>query len=249
MGAFAAVAILISVLVTSFISGIFGMAGGLVMMGVLVALVPVSTAMIAHGMIQTVANGWRSWLLRQHIDYKIIVRYAIGSAVSIVLLAGISWTPDKKILYVLLGLVPFLVWLPQDRFNLDIRKPGLAVVAGVGVSGLNTIAGVAGPLLDLFFVKNNMTRQEIVATKSIAQVMSHLVKIVFWSSTLYLTAQPEHFPPYWLLILAVPLSMTGTWLGGLILARMTDVNFKRWMKILVTLIGVVFLFRAFTLTG
>ena len=249
MGVFAAVAILISVLVTSFISGIFGMAGGLVMMGVLVALVPVSTAMIAHGMIQTVANGWRSWLLRQHIDYKIIVRYAIGSAVSIALLAGISWTPDKQILYVLLGLVPFLVWLPQNRFNLDIRKPGLAVAAGVGVSGLNTIAGVAGPLLDLFFVKNNMTRQEIVATKSIAQVMSHLVKVVFWSSTLFLTAQPEHFPPYWLLILAVPLSMTGTWLGGLILARMTDVNFKRWMKILVTLIGFVFLFRAFTLTG
>lgn len=247
MGAFAAIVILITVSVTSFISGIFGMAGGLIMMGVLVALVPVSTAMIAHGIIQTVSNGWRAWLLRQHIDYKILFRYAIGSSISIALLAGISWTPDKQILYVLLGLVPFLVWLPQKRFNLDIRRPSLAVAAGVSVSGLNTVAGVAGPLLDLFFVKNNMTRQEIVATKSIAQVMSHFVKIVFWSFTIVLATRLEDFPPYWLLLLAVPLSMTGTWLGGLILARMTDVNFKRWMKFLVTLIGIVFLFRAFTL--
>lgn len=247
MGGFAAAVILITVSVTSFISGIFGMAGGLIMMGVLVALVPVSTAMIAHGIIQTVANGWRAWLLRQHIDYKILIRYAIGSSISIALLASISWTPDKQILYVLLGLVPFLVWLPQNRFNLDIRRPSLAFAAGLSVSGLNTIAGVAGPLLDLFFVKNDMTRQEIVATKSITQVMSHLVKIVFWSFTIILATQAEDFPPYWLLLLAVPLSMTGTWLGGLILARMTDINFKRWMKFLVTLIGIVFLFRAFTL--
>ena len=92
-----------------------------------------------------------------------------------------------------------------------------------------------------------MTRQEIVSTKSITQVMSHLVKIVFWSFTLILATQPEDFPPYWLLLLAIPLSMMGTWLGGLILARMSDVNFKRWMKTLVTIIGFVFLYRAFTL--
>lgn len=247
MGSIAAFVILVTVLITSFISGIFGMAGGLIMMGVLVALVPVSTAMIAHGVIQTFANGWRAWLLREHIDYKILIRYAIGSTISIIILAGVSWTPDKQILYVLLGLVPFLVWLPQKRFNLDIRKPSLALLAGLSVSGLNTVAGVAGPLLDLFFVKNNMTRQEIVSTKSITQVMSHLVKIVFWSFTLILATQPEDFPPYWLLLLAIPLSMMGTWLGGLILARMSDVNFKRWMKTLVTIIGFVFLYRAFTL--
>ena len=222
------------------------MAGGLIMMGVLAALVPVSTAMIAHGCIQLVANGWRAWLLRQHIDFKIIIRYAFGSTISIVFLAGVSWTPDKQILYVLLGLVPLLVWLPQKQFDLDIRRPSLAVIAGVSVSGLNTIAGVAGPLLDLFFVKNDMTRQEIVATKSITQTMSHLVKIVFWSFTIIVTTRAEQFPPIWILILAIPLSMTGTWLGGLILARMSDVNFKRWMKFLVTAIGVVFLLRAFT---
>ncbi len=44
MSPIAAAVILVTVLVTSFISGIFGMAGGLIFMGVLNALVPVATA-------------------------------------------------------------------------------------------------------------------------------------------------------------------------------------------------------------
>ena len=39
--------------------------------------------------------------------------------------------------------------------------------------------------------------------------------------------------------------MTGTWLGGRVLEVMSDVNFKAWMKWLVTLIGIVMLARAF----
>ncbi|HRX75404.1 MAG TPA: hypothetical protein P5341_14940, partial [Hyphomonas sp.] len=58
MGPIAAAIILATVLVTSFISGIFGMAGGVIFMAVLTALVPVATAMIIHGAVQIVSNGY-----------------------------------------------------------------------------------------------------------------------------------------------------------------------------------------------
>ena len=45
-----------TVFLTSFVSGIFGMAGGLILMGVLVSLVGVASAMIIHGVIQMFAN-------------------------------------------------------------------------------------------------------------------------------------------------------------------------------------------------
>ena len=41
--------------------------------------------------------------------------------------------------------------------------------------------------------------------------------------------------------LAILLSMIGTWCGGLILEKMTDVNFKRWTRWIVTAVGVVYL--------
>jgi uncharacterized membrane protein YfcA len=54
----------------------------------------------------------------------------------------------------------------------------------------------------------------------------------------------QALPPWWLLLAAAPLSMLGTTLGGKVLDRMSDVNFKRGMKYLVTAIGAVMLLKA-----
>lgn len=244
MSAFAAIFILATTLVTSFISGIFGMAGGIILMAVLVALVSVATAMIVHGGIQMFANGYRAFLLRDSIDWRVFGNYCIGAAVGITALFFVSWTPDKRALYLLLGLTPMLVWLPKERLHLDIKRREHAVIAGFGVQGLNTLAGVAGPLLDLFFVQADMTRQQIVATKSVTQALSHLVKIGFWSVPVITAAGWGALPPWWLFAGAIPLSMLGTTLGKRVLEQMNDVGFRKWMKGLVTAIGCVLLLRA-----
>ena len=111
------------------------------------------------------------------------------------------------------------------------------------------MAGVAGPLLDLFFVKTMLPRQTVVATKAATQVMAHAVKIAFWGFPLIGMLQSSesqadaHFPPLWVLAAVVPLSLTGTWLGGRVLDRMTDVSFRTWTKWIVTVTGAVYLAR------
>lgn len=240
----AAAIILVTTLVTSFISGIFGMAGGIILMAVLVALVSVAMAMIIHGGIQMFANGYRAFLLRDAIDWRVFGYYCIGASAGITALFFVSWTPDKQALYLLLGLTPMLVWLPKDRLHLDIKRREHAIIAGFGVQGLNTLAGVAGPMLDLFFVRAEMTRQQIVATKSVTQALSHLVKIGFWSVPVVTAAGWNALPPWWLFAAAIPLSMLGTTLGKRVLERMNDINFRKWMKGLVTAIGAVLLLRA-----
>ena len=54
--------IAVTILATSFISGIFGMAGGLILLGVLLVFMDVAPAMVLFGAIQTAANGWRATL-------------------------------------------------------------------------------------------------------------------------------------------------------------------------------------------
>ena len=54
-----------STLVTSFISGILGMAGGMILMGVLLALLPLPAAMMLHGISQFASNGGRAFMLRK----------------------------------------------------------------------------------------------------------------------------------------------------------------------------------------
>ncbi|MEL7480178.1 MAG: sulfite exporter TauE/SafE family protein [Pseudomonadota bacterium] len=238
--------ILLTTIVSSFISGIFGMAGGLILMGVIVAIVPVATAMILHGAIMMAANSWRAWLLRDNIDWPVFRRYLIGAAIGLVGLTWIAWRPDKTAVYLVLAAVPILVWIPKSWLALDIRAPGQAEIAGVIVQGLNSLAGVAGPLLDAFFVRTDMTRQEIVATKSATQAISHLIKILFWSVPFLGAAasSADNWPPALLIAAAIPLSMLATYGGKRLLDRMTDTNFQTWVKSLITGIGAIYFVRA-----
>ncbi|MFM2100686.1 MAG: hypothetical protein RLZZ366_2225 [Pseudomonadota bacterium] len=228
---------------TATLSGIFGMAGGLVLMGALAFILPVSVAFVTHGILQLVANGWRAVLHREHLQWSILGWYALASVVAAFIVVLIAYVPSKPLLFLSLGLVPMLVWLPKQWVNLDAAKPLHALISGFLVTGLNLSAGVAGPLLDIFFVRTNLTRHEIVATKAATQVFSHLAKIIVYGAPLLLRGQTG-LPPIWLFALAIPASMLGTTAGGWVLDRMSDVNFKRWTAWIVTGIGAVYLAKA-----
>lgn len=235
--------VLATAFLTSTLSGVFGMAGGLVLMGALALVLPVQAAFVAHGLIQIVANGGRTLLHRRHVQWRIVGLYALASAAAAALVAAVTYVPSKPLLYLLLGLTPFLVWLPKDRVRLDAAIPAHALASGFLVTGLNLLAGVAGPLLDIFFVRTALTRHQIVATKAGTQVFSHLAKVVVYGGALLGAGASEALPP-WVLLAAAPLSVAGTVVGGRILDRMSDAGFLTWTRWIVTAIGVVYLIQA-----
>ena len=243
MGQLTIVLLLIVVLLTATVSGVFGMAGGLMLMGALTLAMPVSAAMVTHGAVQFVSNGWRAVLHRKHINWRIILMYGIGSAIAAGALALIVYEPTKAWVYLMLGLVPGLAWLPKGAFNLDAAKPMHAVACGLSVTGLNVLAGVSGPLLDVFFVRTTLTRHQIVATKAATQAFSHTVKMIFYGVPL-IGAPTTGLPPLWFFLVAAPLAMIGAWLGGKVLDRMSDVNFLKWTRWIVTGLGVIYLIQA-----
>ena len=243
MSHLAAIFVIAMAFVTATLSGVFGMAGGLVLMGALALVLPVQAAFVTHGLLQLVANGWRAVLHRTFVRWDIVGWYALASLVAGVVVSLLSFTPSKPLLFLLLGLVPGLTWLPQRWINLDAARPRQAFLSGLTVTGLNLTAGVAGPLLDIFFVRTELSRHAIVATKAATQVFSHLSKIVVYGAPL-LAASGKGMPPLWVFVLAAPLSMAGTVAGGRILNRMTDVNFKRWTRWIVTGVGVGYLVQA-----
>lgn len=244
MGVPLAAFLIATAFLTATLSGIFGMAGGLVLMGALAFVLPVSAAFVTHGALQLVANGWRAVLHREHIAWPILLNYAIAAAVAAGCVALVAFTPSQPLLFLLLGLVPMLVWLPKNWGQLDASRPAHALISGFLVTGLNLTAGVAGPLLDIFFVRTELTRHQIVATKAATQVFSHLAKIIVYGAPLLAAGTTGTLPSLCVFALAIPASMLGTAAGGWVLDRMTDTNFKRWTAWIVTLIGVFYLIKA-----
>lgn len=243
MAATSAFFIILMAFVTATLSGVFGMAGGLVLMGALALVLPVQAAFVTHGLLQLVANGWRAILHRKFVRWDIVAWYGLASVLAGVAVSLLRFTPSKPMLFLLLGLVPFLTWLPQSWIKLDAAKPSQAFLSGLSVTGLNLTAGVAGPLLDIFFVRTELTRHAIVATKAATQVFAHLAKVLVYGAPL-LASGTKGLPAVWVFALAIPLSMLGTVAGGRILDRMSDVNFKRWTRWIVTAVGISYLVQA-----
>jgi uncharacterized membrane protein YfcA len=239
----AALFVIAAAFVTATLSGVFGMAGGLILMGALALVLPVSAAFVTHGLLQLVANGWRAILHRKHVSWRIVGVYALGAFTAGGLIGLVVYEPTRATLFLLMGLVPGLVWLPPGWIKVDASRPSQAYVCGLSVTGMNLTAGVAGPLLDVFFVRTALTRHEIVATKAATQVFSHLMKVAVYGAPL-LAAGGKGVPPLWVFALAIPLSMLGTAAGGIVLDRLSDVDFKRYLRLILTAIGAAYLVQA-----
>src|SRR5246500_324507 len=93
---------------TAFLSGLFGMAGGLILIGVLLALMPLPTAMVLHAITQMASNGWRAFLWRAHIRWRPVSIYLIGCALALCVWSITKYIPDKPIALLMLGITAFI---------------------------------------------------------------------------------------------------------------------------------------------
>ena len=234
--------ILVATFATAFLSSIFGMLGGLILMGVLISFLSVGPAMVLHGLIQATSNGYRAWLNRYDINWKIILTLLIGSVISLIILFFIAFEPSKILVIFALGLLPYIAWAVPKELSLDITKPHVSVFAGGVVVGSNLISGTGGPILDIFFQKVDMTRHQVVATKAVAQTVGHLAKIIFFGG-LIVSFSFENWPNPTFLFIAIIFSVIGTTLGKRVLDTIDDKFFFRWTQIIVLSVGALFIIR------
>ena len=239
----ASVLIVIAAFLTSILSGVFGMAGGILFMGVLTWLLPAALALALHGVVQFASNTWRFLLHRQHVVWPVLLWFALGSIASLALFSVILFAPTKFLVFLGLGLTPVLVWLPERWIRLDAGKPSHAIAGGFVSNGVSLISGVSGPVSDLLFVNSTLNRHQVVATKAVMQAMGHASKIFVYGGLLLGAAGREVIAPLVTLI-AVAASMAGITVGSHILDRISDTQFRAIRRWLVTLVGLTFLVQA-----
>jgi len=218
---------------TAFLSGLFGMAGGLILIGVLLTLLPLPSAMVLHAITQMASNGWRAFLWRRHIRWWPVSIYLIGCALALAAWSITRYVPDKPIALLLLGVTPFMARLTPANLKPNPESIWQGAFYGIICMGLMLMTGVSGPLMDTFFLGGKFDRREIVATKATAQVASHFVKLIYFGGII---DQAATLDPV-LAVVAIAASMTGTTLARRFLEAMTDLQFRTWATRLITTVA------------
>lgn len=235
--------IIVAAFFTSILSGIFGMAGGLILMGLLAWVLPVAVALALHGLIQFSSNLWRVVLHRAHVAWPVLLWFGIGSAAAIGFFSLVIFTPTKFYVFLGLGCLPILVWLPESWIRLDATNRWHSLGGGFVSTGLSLVSGVSGPVTDLLFIRTELNRHEVVATKAVMQAIGHASKILVYGAILSVAAA-RGVVPVTVSTAAILASMAGIMVGGYILDRISDKHFRAGRRWIVTLVGAAFLYQA-----
>lgn len=207
-------------------------------MGILLAVMPVSAAMMLHGTTQMASNGWRAWLWRSEIDWRVFRGTAYGSVLVLGCFSVLQLVGSRPIVYLILGITPFISYVLPPSLKLNVDTRWHSFTCGVLCTVLSLLSGVSGPLLDVYFLPSKMGRRAVVATKAATQTLAHLIKIAYFGALLATNRGSID----WTFALAmVGLAVVGTTLSRKVLERMSDRDFRRWTRGTVSTIGAYYL--------
>ena len=225
---------------TSVLSGVIGMAGGIILIAALVHIMPVASAMILHGCVQGFANGSRAWFLRNDIIWHILPWYLLGTSIAVIVFVFLTIVPDRNLVLIIVGCLPVAGnFLPRLKL-LNITRPSIACICGFVVTATQILAGASGPALDLFYQKTDLNRFQVVASKAITQTIGHVAKTIYFIYFGYVvTATTLPIENLWIVGLCAIVAVLGTRLGTHVLGFVDEQSFRRYVSWAITTVGLL----------
>jgi uncharacterized membrane protein YfcA len=144
----------------------------------------------------------------------------------------------KAAALILMGFTPFAALLLPEKLHLNVERRGHSFLCGLVCVAISLTAGIAGPILDIFFVRSKMRRHAVVATKALTQSLSHTIKIAYFGGVM--AVEGADVAP-WLAVTMVVLAFVGTSLSRQVLERISDASFRKWTRWTVMTLGVFYL--------
>lgn len=229
-----------TIIFSSFVSGTFGMAGGMILLGVLLVDFDVTTAMVLFSVTQFAANGWRAGMWWRYVRWPIFFPYVVGAALAFAVLRVVAYVPDKMTVYLLLGAMPFAVELLPANARPNIEWRYVPFITGALTTVVQFMAGVGGPFLDLFFQKSKLDRKTTLATKAVTQTFSHVLRAAYFGSF----GAVDHTANIWLYLASIVMAVAGTSLAPMVIERMSDHGFRQWTRWIILGLSAIYLVRA-----
>ena len=225
-------------LFTSALTAAAGIGGGLVLLSVMASFLPPVIVIPIHGVVQLGSNAGRAALLRQHIDGGILLPFALGSVLGIVLGAKLFVALPTPVLEIILGLfILACVWLPKLKAS-RIANRGFLLVGAVG-SFVTMFVGATGPFVASFITPERLERHAVVATHATCMTVQHTLKVAAFGFLGF-----AFLPWVPLLAAMIAAGFLGTILGKRLLDRLPHHVFARAFKIILTVLAARLLYAA-----
>jgi len=221
---------------TSILSGVLGMAGGMLLLSALLLKLEPAIAIPVHGIVQLVSNASRAWFLREHVRKKLIIPFALpllpAGALGVVLLGFLPPSIGKMLIGAFVLVFTWRASQPRQKGDPPEHPERTLAIAGALVGFFSTLIGATGPLIAPFILSLELAPAATVGTMAACQVFQHASKVLVFGVAGF-DFRPQVGPALALSVCAILGSAVGTrWLD-----KIDRDLFRRVVKIVLTLLA------------
>lgn len=229
-----AITLTVFAFLTSALSGIAGLGGGTILIGVFFALglTPVE-AVPLFAAVQFVSNGSRTVAYIRHVEWHAAGWFTLTLVPATFLLAPLAASVDENVVRLILaGLI--LASLVPGRGDIAPLPPRPSfLLAGALNGGLGMFVGATGLFIGRLFLRPEWRKETTVATLAFTQVLGHGLRVIAYGFVGFSAfSRPTLLVPLCLAVIA------GTWTGKALHVRMSDAHFEGLFKAILVILSV-----------
>ena len=217
---------------TSLLTSIFSLGGGLIMLVALAQSFSPATLIPLHGSIQLANNFSRTLVYRDFFQWKLIKNILIstmfGAVIGIYLFGTL---PENLLVMVIAATILFLTWAPLDSLIFSVMKNDWFCGFISGFAGI--FVGANGPLVTAYLRTKNLSPEVLVANHGAIMIFQHGIKIILFASFFNFMILD-----YFIFILILALTgYAGAILGRRLISKVPFKSFNIILKVFLTLLA------------
>lgn len=214
--------------IAAFSNAAFANGGAMIVLAVTTTVLPVSAVVPIHSALLIGSTVSRAVVFRDHIDWRITTAFLVGSVIAVIIAAPIYVSLSDEIIALAIAIVMLVaIWLPGISWRPKIKHPW--VLVGFLHSFISTLFAY-GAVLHAVILHTGLRRRQIVATMAASLTGMAVFKIVGYA------ANGFDYTPYIVAIaLSIGAAFAGTWIGKLVIDRISERLFRAVFRLLVTL--------------
>jgi len=213
----------------------FSAGGAMIILAVTSIVLPVVSIVPIHSTLLIGSTSTRALFFWRQIDWQIAGPFLVGSVVAVAIGSRIYVELPDTIIATAISMVMLVaIWLPDVRWRPKLRHPW--AIVGFIHSLLSTLFAY-GALLHAIILHTGLKRRQIVGTMAACLTGMSIFKISGYALNGF-----DYTPYFRIIVFSIAAAFLGTWVGKMVIDRISEALFRAVFRGLVTVTAVRLLY-------
>lgn len=211
---------------TAALSGVAGIGGGTILIGVLYALgLAPTVAVPLFAAVQFVSNLSRTVAYFRHVEWRAAGWFLLTAAPTPFLVAPFVASANVNVVLLLLAALILVSLIPSRDGAEPLRATPAFLLAGFLNGTIGMFVGATGLFVGRLFLRPEWNKETVIGTLALTQTLGHLMRVLGYASAGFMITQRTE--------LLVPLAVAviaGTFAGKALNRKLDETLFRRLFK-------------------